>query len=432
VSGTCYVPPMVCGSASLGVLLCLGLAACSGPTPRTVPAATKEGLIGGGSATSEQAVVVLLRENLPACSGTLIAPNLVVTARSCVADLSTGDGPIDCAASTFGAPHDLSTIVLSSAPNGMESFGGETVATEVRVPEGASICGNDIALLILRDPMAAAPIWPRLDPAPQPGEEFTAVGYGPRYVDEIGDAGTPSSTWSRNVAINLTVGCVGPCEGNRATPSEWVSNARVCVGDAGGPALDILKHQLGVASRPEEYCIGGLYTSLSSWVPLIVDAAEDAAVAGGYDPPVWTQTLPDAGTPPDPGVTDGGAGASGETSAGGSSGTSSLPSGGRTSVNGGAGGSPGFGAGAPASGGHSAVGQAGTGATPETPGAAGDAAAEAGAPTTQGGITRPADTARRSGCSCRVADEGSREARVWPVGVLLLAGGACSRRRRRR
>jgi len=416
---------MVRGSAWLGVLLCLGLAACSSPTPSDARVTLKEGLINGGSAPSDQAVLVLLRDDLPVCTGTLIAPNLVVTARSCVADSSTGDEAIDCETSTFGAPYDPATIVLSWASNASESSGGDTVVKKVRVPEGSSICGNDIALLILPSVTDIAPIWPRLDPPPQQGEGFTAVGFGARYVEEVGDGGTPSPTWLRNAATDLTVGCVGPCQGSRATETEWIGNARLCEGDAGGPALDLLKHLIGVASRSGEYCIGGLYTSVSAWMPFIVEAAIDAAEVGGYDAPVWTQALPDGGTPPDPDPRDGGAGAPGESGSGGSSGTVGTPGGGRPSGRGGAGGSA---AGATASrGGSTAVG----GAAPTGPGAAGDSTAEAGAPTEPVRPTRSADTVRDSGCGCRVADERPRGAEPWPMGVLLLAGRAWRRRRRR-
>src|SRR5437773_2550902 len=63
------------------------VAACSSPRPSTETARVGEGVVNGVPSTSAQDAVVMVLTSDQMCSGTLIAPNLVLTARHCVANM---------------------------------------------------------------------------------------------------------------------------------------------------------------------------------------------------------------------------------------------------------------------------------------------------------------------------------------------------------
>ena len=329
---------MLCGYQRLAGLLSLGLLACSsiGPTTGSDPrGADQEDIVGGQNDSTHKAVFGIVINGQSLCSGTLLAPNLVLTARHCVSDLSTGDGAINCNQTNFLPTYAASSFVLSYAADLTGTVAQNSIfeVSDVRVPTSAQLCGNDIALLILSSNVPAAsvtPIPPRVDQAPQAAETFTAVGYG--LTNPQDSAGTTAGI--RRMLGGESVDCVGAADcGPPTKDDEWAANASVCHGDSGGPAIDAQGRVIGVASRADTYCAFSLYSSVSPWQSLIVSTAVDAADAGGYAPPDWTgATEPtDGGTPT--GGTGGSSGGTGGASSGGMGGTST---GGRASATGGA------------------------------------------------------------------------------------------------
>lgn len=296
----------------LGGMCGLALVACSGASAPAPSAAESEAIVGGTVDSKHQAVLGMLIQEQALCSGTLITPNLVLTARHCVADVTTGEDPIDCNTSEFSAAYPPSAFAMSSTTDLTGDVPQSTVfhVASVHVPDDARFCGNDVALLELTANVAsgtALPIAPRLDKAPKDDEAYTAIGYGLTDPNDMQGA----TAGVRHVATGLTVGCVGAldCLGSRATDDEWAANSAVCHGDSGGPALDADGLVIGVASRADDTCAFGLYSSVSAWKSFITGTALDAAMRGGYAPPDWTNAATDSG------------GSGGSTSAGGSGGT---------------------------------------------------------------------------------------------------------------
>src|SRR5688572_28600307 len=94
------------------IAFALLLSACA--TPRGESTSTTRGAIQGGSLDSANTfAVAILDEANGVCSGTLIAPNLVLTARHCIA--GGGSDPIDCATDRFESPRAASGYKVTTA-----------------------------------------------------------------------------------------------------------------------------------------------------------------------------------------------------------------------------------------------------------------------------------------------------------------------------
>lgn len=301
------------------------LSGCSQPASEKL-AQSDSAIIGGKLDTADKGVVSLLKAVqggfYPACSGTLLTQNLVLTAHHCVAELNSSDGAsVDCTTTQFQNQTLASKMLISVEANvGTDGLNPFKVA-QVWVPPGDnSVCGRDIALLLLSGsgvPAGSAkPIEPSLTRQLAANEVFAAVGFG---LQDPKDQ-TGATAGHRMSVSNAKVYCDGTaCGTDLVKAGEFIADSPVCSGDSGGPALDQDGRVSGVTSRGDDKCTVAIYSSVSAWRDFIVEKTFAAATSGHYNPPAW------AGTPPagfDPGVvpTAGSGGAA--ASSGGSSGAS--------------------------------------------------------------------------------------------------------------
>jgi hypothetical protein len=242
------------------------------------------------------------------CSGVLLAPNLVATARHCVSKLESPQ--IDCATSAFIDTLPASDIFVTADPT-ITQNGTFSAVASIHVPASTSVCGNDIALLILSKSIdLPAYVTPTISPPMTDHQLYStavcAIGYG---VDTPSDT-TGASAGTRRIKEDLNLVCIpgdatfsnclsDPAWIQFATENEFEGGDGTCDGDSGSGAYDQASFDkgewvaYGVLSRggvsPEGgTCTGSIYTRFDAWGTLIVDTANMAASMGGYAPPSWT------------------------------------------------------------------------------------------------------------------------------------------------
>jgi MYXO-CTERM domain-containing protein len=251
-------------------------------TPQSVPMLVNEQPISGGEVEEElTAVVGLTVASASICSGTLIAPNLVLTAQHCVAQT---DSQVFCGVADFGRQYAPGLLLVTPSTRLFNTRDYYSVTEIVVPPDTLDLCGFDVALLILEEsipPEEALWMIPRIDIPIGEGEEYSAVGYG--HVGDNSGAGV------RRRLDGLEVQCVGAdCPFWSFTEaSEWIGGSGVCQGDSGGPALDVDNQVIGVVSRGPQGCGDTTYGSVYAWADWIRETALRAADEGDYEAPAW-------------------------------------------------------------------------------------------------------------------------------------------------
>jgi len=218
------------------------------------------------------------------CSGTLIAPNLVLTAQHCVAEVASEY--VICGETSFGTKISPNNLLVTTETYMSRNARFRRVK-EVLVPSGSSeMCGNDLALLVLNEnigPVDAIPIIPRIDSPPARTEVYSAIGYG-----HVGDAQQTGAGVRRRID-NREVQCAGSgCpDYTSVQTSEFLGSDGTCQGDSGGTPLDAQGRVMGALSRGPDGCAASVYSGVFEWGTWLQEKGLYAAELGGYEPHFW-------------------------------------------------------------------------------------------------------------------------------------------------
>jgi hypothetical protein len=269
----------------------------------------RAGVFGGAPAPDDTAVVGVVNFSGGQCSGSLIAPNLVLTARHCVADTAEKDLQVVCGETMFKPPDSAGAIFVLAQPKITDVTSDYLAVAAVRMAEGASadLCGTDVALLRLKTPLDdITPLVPRVDAPVARLESYSSVGFG---LDES-LADKPSG--ERKRLDGLQAVCVGTtCRDSSIRDNEWVGSGGPCQGDSGGPALDASGQIIGVVSRGASGCKQPVFSDIASRSDWLKSEAVLAANAAQKPPPSWapcsaTTPCEDLTPPPQDGPADNG------------------------------------------------------------------------------------------------------------------------------
>jgi hypothetical protein len=237
-----------------------------------------------GQTSGVVAVATALDENphhVTLCSGALVAPNLVLTARHCVSRAVTAMPSCDAR----GQSHNGLHLAEDADPAMISIYTGDHVRPEVDLPSanavatvhpaGQVLCDADVAFLVLDRPIYNAAIIPmRLHAGVETGDTVVPVGFGGGHENVVGRrvAREFSKVLATGPTANADTGAV-------LGPREFEVDHATCRGDSGGPAIDARTGEVvGVVSRGGSCSARGnhVYTRIDAYSKLATTALKAA------------------------------------------------------------------------------------------------------------------------------------------------------------
>lgn len=290
----------------LAFALPLVVAACSAapdlPDAPRVSRSSAPIIKGTDSDATQDAVVLIMHYDAvqaggstEGCTGVMLTPDLVLTARHCV---SVTDPSAACSSDGTAlsggqvtSDHKPSALYVFSGnkrPDFISGLGKAARGVEIITTGAKTICNNDLALVLLDRKLEGAKIAPvRLDARAARGELVTVVGWG------ITDTTTFPSTRQTRDGVKITD--VGPARA--LGPAEFKTGEGTCSGDSGGPALSgetgavlgvLSRGGNGTGGQGAENCIDGenVFTAVAQHKETLLAAYEKA----GQEP--WLEGNP--------------------------------------------------------------------------------------------------------------------------------------------
>jgi hypothetical protein len=233
------------------VALTLGLAALGcGAEPSEQTERAEQSIVFGEPSGADQDGVLLLRAvpeggNESLCTASLVAPQLLVTARHCVSYFNGEQFSCTVAGEAINNPTGGGKLGLHLPPESIEVYAGG-VPRKAPLAHGAqifstlssTICKNDLAFVAL-DTAVEAPLVPlRLGRSAEVGEKTVMIGYGMTESQDSIDYRKQPRAQKRDLDVSA-VGLDSIADGTPVvTPRTIVVDEPCgCIGDSGGPLL---------------------------------------------------------------------------------------------------------------------------------------------------------------------------------------------------